>query len=310
MTNTIYRLFAIVVVAGMCWSQDAGSGTKAPRSVYIADFTSRNLADDLILASFTELYESALVTAGAYKVLNRRTFNQILAAAANEAKVASMSDLSPRAKARLAGVEKADGVIFGEVTDDKESGDIIISATLESFDSVKHWKRFVSMKRGLIRDQSSRRKTMESLAAEGSESTPPKQIAAGLPVRVSYQQACGVAGPLISSERRLAESVGEHLKARGISGAKVRVLIAAGYRPLGEGIVISGQFRVCRPQAQDGEICEPPAGNCQSTSCTVSFHSTQEQNRVKAEGWIAEAIADSVELENYEARSVCSNRQP
>ncbi len=63
----------------------------------------------------------------------------------------------------MSSVEKAEGVIFGEVTDDKESGEIIVTATLESFDSVKHWKRFASMKRGLLRDNSSRQNAVNQL---------------------------------------------------------------------------------------------------------------------------------------------------
>jgi hypothetical protein len=126
-------------------------------------FVSHNIADKNLLASFSEHFETALIGSGSYRVLDRNTFERILAEGKNEGYVASINDLTPTTRKQLSSIAKAEGVIFGEVTDDVESGEIIITATLESFDSVKHWKRFVSMKRGVVHDDPSRRAAIQQL---------------------------------------------------------------------------------------------------------------------------------------------------
>jgi hypothetical protein len=61
----------------------------------------------------------------AYRVHNRRNLQRIVAKSQNEEAVMRMSDLDQRARARLAALEQADGVIFGEVVDDSQSGEIV-----------------------------------------------------------------------------------------------------------------------------------------------------------------------------------------
>lgn len=127
-------------------------------------------------------------------------------------------------------------------------------------------------------------------------------------VIVVYRQACGASdGHLISSERGFADSIEKEIKVDGVLFQPVRVLVTAGYRPNGEGIVLSGQFRVC-PQADVHGNCQPPTGNCEAESCPIADHNTQSQNRVLAENRLASAVADAIENRLYESRSVCSSR--
>jgi hypothetical protein len=146
---------------------------------------------------------------------------------------------------------------------------------------------------------------------EGKQIDKPKETMPPA-ILVTYEQACGTAGnPLISSERALADSIRMELGPRGIPRG-LTVKVVAGYIPRregsGAGIVVAGQFRVCPPNGNASEKCEPPPANCSTTSCDVEFHNQQIQNRTRAESRLAEAIAGAIESENYEARSVCSSR--
>jgi hypothetical protein len=98
--------------------------------------------------------------------------DKILAESQNEAALTSIDDLSATAKSRLK-VAKADGVIFGAVADDKDSGEVVVSVKLQCFESVLFWTESVTIKRGLIHDRSSRKAAMEQLvhAIPGSAKT-------------------------------------------------------------------------------------------------------------------------------------------
>jgi hypothetical protein len=137
-----------------------------PVNVYVAPFTSRDSIDHEILSSlrdlFEESFENAFSSNGTYTVLNREAIERIIAESQNEAALASIDDLTTKARARLK-VARADGVIFGAVTDDKDSGEVIVSVKLQNFDSLLFWNRSVSIKRGLIHDRSSRQDAMEQL---------------------------------------------------------------------------------------------------------------------------------------------------
>lgn len=137
-----------------------------PRNVYVSEFVSHSLKDAALLSSFTELFETALVNSGSYRVLNRRNLQRVLAESQSEAYVASMGDVKSPARAQIAKIEGAQGVVFGEVVDDSESGDVKITVTLESFDSVVVWKHSGLMRRGLLRDGPSRQRAMERLAQD------------------------------------------------------------------------------------------------------------------------------------------------
>ena len=159
-----------------------------PTNVYIAPFSSHSEIEGNVLSSlrdlFEESFEQTFAGNGTYKVLNRQTVEKILAEANNETVLTSVGELNPKAKDELKLV-KADGVIFGEVTDDKDSGEVIVSVKLQSFDSVIFWNHSVTMKRGLIHDYTSRKTAMEQLVAsidgsgKGASETAPAVLNAG-----------------------------------------------------------------------------------------------------------------------------------
>jgi hypothetical protein len=168
MANKTFLFLVLTMFVGSASAQrQSVKPSGVPVNVYVSPFTSRSRIDDEVLASFRDLFEEAFGTAfshdGTYKVLNRQVIQQIVAEAQNETGlITSVDELNPKVKANLR-LAKADGFIFGEVTDDKDSGEVIVDVRLQSFDSVLWWNKSVSIKRGLIHDRSSRKEAMEKL---------------------------------------------------------------------------------------------------------------------------------------------------
>ena len=144
----------------------AASLSAKPSRVYVADFTSTTLHDDNLLLSFTDQFETALIDSHVYTVLNRDHLAKLLRESKSEASLTSLQDISSQVRSRIQHLEAADAVIFGQVTDDLDSGELIITVTLETFDSVKQWKHSKTMKRGLIRDYTERQNVLNKLVEE------------------------------------------------------------------------------------------------------------------------------------------------
>lgn len=185
MTKTSKFILCVVVVfaatvlssPARCQSSKAGQ-SDVPHNVYIAPFTSRDPISPKLLASFRDLFEESfervLARDGAYTVLNRETIEKVLSEAKYEAALTSVEQLNAALKGRLK-IAKAEGFVFGEVTDDKESGDIVISAKLQGFNSVLYWNQSVTMRPGHVNDRSDRKDAIEQLVhlIEGSSEAEP-----------------------------------------------------------------------------------------------------------------------------------------
>lgn len=160
--NIVPRFLLALVIMGI----SSASSQASPKNVFIEQFTSRDEIDAEVLSSFRDLFEESFEDAfrntGIYTVLNRQELEKILNGSKTEILVTSMEQIDADTKARLK-LAKADGVIFGRVIDDKDSGEVVVSAKLQSFDSVLLWNKSVTMKRGLIHDRASRKAAMGEL---------------------------------------------------------------------------------------------------------------------------------------------------
>jgi uncharacterized protein YcfJ len=143
-----------------------GQGKNLP-AVYVWDFTDRTLQKTEQTANFTHDFEVALMQFGGsnYRVIERRQLDRLQGHAENEAKIASMAQLSPEAVATLK-TQKAEQVIFGEVYDDVSSGQVSITVTFEDFSGQKKLIKSTLMARGMVNDASSRASAMEKLVKE------------------------------------------------------------------------------------------------------------------------------------------------
>jgi hypothetical protein len=159
--------FAVVVLLRPAACQTPKSRRlETPHNIYIAPFTSRDSISPKLLDSFRDLFEESfervLARDGAYTVLNRETIEKVLAEAKYETALTSVEQLNSTLKGRLR-IANADGFVFGEVTDDKDSGDIIIAAKLQGFDSILYWSESVTMKRSHLNDRSDRKDAIDQL---------------------------------------------------------------------------------------------------------------------------------------------------
>lgn len=132
-----------------------GSLTAAVKKVYVADFLPIRRVPDDLLVSLTNEFELVLVESQRYDVLERRTLDRLAQHARNEIHASNVRELGTGVIDVLRR-QGAQGVIFGEVDDDAESGELVVYVTLENFDSQKEWKRSISLKRGLRNDRESR----------------------------------------------------------------------------------------------------------------------------------------------------------
>jgi hypothetical protein len=172
MNTPVALLFAVAMVVPVCPARAQQPSGPAPKRVYVT-FASRSVKDEPLLMSFADLFEVALGSLNSYTLLQRAELSRILIEARNEDAL-SMKDLNTSTKDRLERLERADGVIFGEVIDDVASGEVRITAALETFDGVIHWKVDESMRRALINDLSSRKMVVERLVAKlGGDPRPP-----------------------------------------------------------------------------------------------------------------------------------------
>lgn len=143
---------ALVLVATSCF---LCSAQEAVTKVYVAEFQGIRGMTRELLTGFTNDFELVLMETGTYEVLERRRLDRLVQHARNEMTATTVRELTTGMSDALKR-QGAQGVIFGEIDDDTDSGEIVIYATLERFDSRKEWKRSVSLKRGLKADRESR----------------------------------------------------------------------------------------------------------------------------------------------------------
>ena len=118
----VFMTIAVVSTAAPQGTQ-RGSPSTRPR-VYVAPFSANRPLDRQLLASVTNEFETALISSGCFDVLERRDLDRLLAQIRNERDLTTIRDLGVEATGQLRG-RGATTVVFGEVDDDFNSGEII-----------------------------------------------------------------------------------------------------------------------------------------------------------------------------------------
>jgi hypothetical protein len=139
------------------------AAVQAKPKVYVVDFATRDLEKNTQTANFTRDFEQALVQAGCYTVLESREFSRLLTELDRERAIADVADLS---KSALDGLktEQAEMVVFGEVFDDVDSGQVNVTVTFQKFDRTKALIKSSLLARGKVNDAASRQEAMAALA--------------------------------------------------------------------------------------------------------------------------------------------------
>ena len=139
-----------------------GLNTGYGQNVAVWDFTTRDGEDDQMTENFTYEFEEALVNYGGVSVLERRNMDRLVAVIENERAVQDILQMSESAinDLKQIGVEQ---VVFGEIYDDIDGGEISIRVTFQELNGEKALVKSTYMRRGLLSDGRSRRDKMKEL---------------------------------------------------------------------------------------------------------------------------------------------------
>lgn len=113
-------------------------------SLYVWDFSASGTVSKSVVHALTEEFESALIDAHIYNVVERRDVNRLLRQSANERAIVELGSI-PNDDIKLLRAKHADGVVFGDVADDN-NGIVGVTVTYVTFDSVKQWKKATSIR--------------------------------------------------------------------------------------------------------------------------------------------------------------------
>ena len=133
-------------------------------NVYVVDFTTRDLKKNAQTAKFTHDFEQALVQSSCYQVLESDV-SRLLTELDREQAIADISQLSSTALKNLK-AKQASMVIFGEVFDDVDSGQVSVIVTFQKFDRTKALIKSTLIPRGKSNDAESRQAAMNGLAGD------------------------------------------------------------------------------------------------------------------------------------------------
>ena len=159
------------------------SNSAYSQNVAVWDFTTRNGEENQRTRNFTSDFEEALVFYGGVTVLERRNLDR-LAVIKNERAVQDVMQMlgSILDDLKLLRVEQ---VIFGEVFDDVESGETLITVVLQGLDGETVQIKSVLLRTGLTSDRRYRMDKMKELvealsmngsSAENSSASPVKSM--------------------------------------------------------------------------------------------------------------------------------------
>lgn len=144
--------------------------SRAADNVVVWDFATREGEKSKITESLTYEFEESLSQNCAYTVLERRNLDRLQAVIQNERALQSIGQITAGGATELKRLG-ATLVVFGEMFDDDESGEIIVTVTFQDFAGKKVLIKSTSLRRGLLRDSASRRESMATLAAQICKTT-------------------------------------------------------------------------------------------------------------------------------------------
>ena len=132
--------------------------------VYVWDFATREHKKNELTINLTKEFEEALIQSGCFLVLERRDYDRLIAQKDNEKAILGIENISTTTLESLKS-HQASAMLFGEVYDDIESGEIKVTITFQRFDGIKRvWSiRFLRKKRI---DAESREEAMQELAGK------------------------------------------------------------------------------------------------------------------------------------------------
>ena len=130
--------------------------------VYVWDFSVSNDSLKKFGTSFTNDFESQLVSLEKYVVLERRRYDRIMAHQDMENQISDIQNMSSTSKDSLA-ANRADAVFFGTLIFDEGSGEFEVAITLQDLKGIKLKQGNVVFKKGIIYDNANRKSIVADL---------------------------------------------------------------------------------------------------------------------------------------------------
>lgn len=153
----LFKTLTVTVLA--CVLAHAASAKPA---VYVADFFTRDREITPLTMKLTGDFEIALGGTNKYDILERRDFDKLRAEAKNEAAIAEVSGLPGELVSALK-TKNAEMVVFGEVFDDVDSGQVSVTVSFVTFSGEKKLLLNAKIPRGKINDGDTRTAAMDEL---------------------------------------------------------------------------------------------------------------------------------------------------
>jgi len=140
------------------------------QSVVVWDFATRTGEKNNTTESLTYEFEESLSQNCSYNVLERRNLDRLQAVIQNERALQNVGQITAGGATELKRLG-ASLVVFGEMFDDVDSGEITITVIFQNFKGQKVLIKSVSIRRGLLLDSASRRESMAALTGQICRST-------------------------------------------------------------------------------------------------------------------------------------------
>jgi hypothetical protein len=162
----------------------------AETTVYVWEFSWRSGEEDSLTQSVTREFEEALIGLRGYRVVEGRTPGALKEQLDNIQSIRTILDV-PEAQRKLIASYEVDQVVLGKLFDDVESGEVIISITLQRLDGTKVQATSTSVSRGKVRDRATRVELLKGLVNRLSSRSRPVHEASSLDYRIRVQECIG-----------------------------------------------------------------------------------------------------------------------
>ena len=182
------RFFVLALV--LCISLGVTPGLLAETTVYVWEFSWRSGEEDALTQSVTRELEEALIGLRGYRVVEGRAPGSLKKQLDNIRSIRDVLDV-PQTQRELIASYKVDQVVVGELFDDVESGEVVISITLQRLDGTKVQATSISVPRGRIRDRTTRVEQLQALVDRLSSRSRPVHEATSLDYRIRVQECVG-----------------------------------------------------------------------------------------------------------------------
>ncbi|MEM9293578.1 MAG: hypothetical protein AAGD01_18000 [Acidobacteriota bacterium] len=187
----------------------------AETTVYVWEFSWRSGEEDSLTQSVTREFEEALIGLRGYRVVEGRAPGALKEQLDNVRAIRTILDI-PQSQRDLIASYDIDQVVLGELFDDIDSGEVVLSITLQRLDGTKVQATSSSVSRGKIRDRETRVELVRSLVNRLSSRSRAVHEASGLDYQIRVEECTG-AGRTITCDLELLND-GEDRKAGIYSG--------------------------------------------------------------------------------------------